>query len=99
VLATTPYGVQRDEFLYFSMGEHLRFWRMDFPPAIAVLANLSRAVFDHTLAAVRVFPAVEGTILLLLAGLGRSGVLAILIGVLSGNILRGTSHVSHTGGG
>lgn len=69
VLATTPYGVQRDEFLYFSMGEHLRFWRMDFPPAIAVLANLSRAVFDHTLAAVRVLPAVEGTILLLLAAL------------------------------
>ena len=69
VLAITPYGVHRDEFLYFSMGEHLRFWRMDFPPAIAVLANLSRALFDHTLAAVRVLPAIQGTILLILAAL------------------------------
>jgi hypothetical protein len=69
VLAVTPYGVHRDEFLYFSMGEHLRFWRMDFPPAIAVLANLSRALFDHTLAAVRVLPAIEGTVLLILAAM------------------------------
>jgi hypothetical protein len=69
VLAVSPYGVHRDEFLYFSMGEHLRFWRMDFPPAIALIANLSRAIFDHTLAAVRVFPAIEGTVLLILAAL------------------------------
>jgi hypothetical protein len=69
VLAVTTFGVHRDEFLYMSMGLHLRFWRMDFPPAIAVLANLSRALFDHTLAAVRVFPAIEGTILLVLAAL------------------------------
>jgi hypothetical protein len=69
VLAVTPYGVHRDEFLYFSMGEHLHFWQMDFPPAMAVLANLSHALFDHTLAAVRVLPAIAGTILVILAAL------------------------------
>ena len=28
----TPYGFQRDEFLYFAMGAHLHLWSMDFPP-------------------------------------------------------------------
>lgn len=69
VLAVTRFGVQRDEFLYFSMGEHLRFWRMDFPPLIAVLANVSGALFGHSLAAVRVLPAIEGSLTLVVATL------------------------------
>jgi 4-amino-4-deoxy-L-arabinose transferase-like glycosyltransferase len=69
VLATTEFGIHRDEFLYFSMGEHLRFWRMDFPPLIAVLANLARAIFDQTLATARVLPALEGSLVVLLAAL------------------------------
>lgn len=68
VLVITPFGVHRDEFLYFSMGRHLRFWRMDFPPLIAVLANASRAAFGDSLASVRVFPALEGVVLVVLAG-------------------------------
>ncbi|HVA58808.1 MAG: glycosyltransferase family 39 protein [Gemmatimonadaceae bacterium] len=67
VLAITPYGLQRDEFLYFAMGDHLRFWRMDFPPFIAIMANLQTALFGHTPAAARVFPALEGTVVLVLA--------------------------------
>lgn len=67
VLAVTPYGLQRDAFLYFAMGDHLRFWRMDFPPLIALLANAQTALFGHTLAAARVFPALEGTALVVLA--------------------------------
>ncbi|HEY5219604.1 MAG TPA: hypothetical protein VIJ16_07335, partial [Gemmatimonadaceae bacterium] len=69
VLAVTPYGLQRDAFLYFAMGSHLHFWRMDFPPLIAVLANIQTALFGHTLAAARVFPALEGTTILVLAAL------------------------------
>ena len=68
-LAVTRFGIQRDEFLYFGMGQHLRFWRMDFPPLIAVLANVSRALFDHSLAAVRVFPALEGSLIGVVAAL------------------------------
>ena len=60
VLAITPYGLQRDAFLYFAMGDHLRLWRMDFPPLIAILGNVQTALFGHTLAAARVFPAFEG---------------------------------------
>lgn len=68
-LLVTTFGLQRDEFLYFSMGEHLRLWRMDFPPLIAILANVSAALFGHTLAAARILPAVEGAVLIVLAAL------------------------------
>jgi hypothetical protein len=69
VLAVTPFGIHRDEFLYFSMGNHLRLWHMDFPPAIAMLGALSQLLFGHTVAAARVFPALEGTLLIVLAAL------------------------------
>ena len=67
VLAITQFGVHRDEFLYFAMGRHIRLWRMDFPPLIAILANLSRTIFGDRLGAVRVFPALEGAVLIVLA--------------------------------
>jgi 4-amino-4-deoxy-L-arabinose transferase-like glycosyltransferase len=69
VLATTQFGVHRDEFLYFSMGRHLRFWSMDFPPFIAVLANTSRALFGDSLASARIFPMLEGAALIILGAL------------------------------
>ncbi len=69
VLAISPYGLQRDAFLYFAMGRHLRLWRMDFPPFIALMGNVQTVLFGHTLAAARVFPALEGTALLVLAAL------------------------------
>ncbi len=61
--------MHRDAFLYFAMGDHLRLWRMDFPPLIAILANVQTAIFGHTLAAARVFPMLEGTTILVLAAL------------------------------
>ncbi len=67
--ALTPYGIHRDEFLYLAMGQHLQFWRMDFPPAIAVFGNLSRFLFGDTLFAIRFFPAVAGAAILVLTGL------------------------------
>lgn len=65
----SPYGFHRDEFLYLAMGKHLQFWRMDFPPAIAVLAQLSRGLFGDTLFGVRFFPALAGTGILVMTGL------------------------------
>ena len=56
VNATTPYGVHRDEFLYMAMGRHLRLWRMDFPPLIAIAAQASR-LFGDSLVAIRIVPA------------------------------------------
>jgi hypothetical protein len=98
VLATTTFGVHRDEFLYLSMGRHLRLWRMDFPPLIALLANASRGLFDSSLAVVRVFPAIEGAVLLLVSALiaralggGRFAQALAMLGVLCGPVFQRAS--------
>jgi 4-amino-4-deoxy-L-arabinose transferase-like glycosyltransferase len=69
VNAATPYGLHRDELLYLAMGRHLRLWTMDFPPAIALLANAVRATLGDALWAVRMVPALAGTALLVMAAL------------------------------
>jgi 4-amino-4-deoxy-L-arabinose transferase-like glycosyltransferase len=65
----TPYGFHRDEFLYMAMGRHLTLWRMEFPPAIAMLAELSRGLLGDSLVAVRLGPALAGSALVVLAAL------------------------------
>ncbi len=67
--AVTPFEFHRDEFLYFAMGDHLRPWRMDFPPFIAILARTVRAVAGDGLIAIRMVPALAGTALVVLAAL------------------------------
>jgi len=65
----TPFGIQRDEFLYVAMGHHLRLWRMDFPPGIGVLAVVTRALLGDALWALRLAPALVSTGLVVLAAL------------------------------
>ncbi len=66
-LMITPYEFHRDEFLYVAMGDHLNLWQMDFPPFIAVAANLQRFLFGDALWALRVLPALAGAALVWLA--------------------------------
>jgi hypothetical protein len=68
-IAITPYSVHRDELLYLAMGQNLRFFAMDFPPFIAVAANTVRFLFGDTLFAIRILPALAGTLLLVLCAL------------------------------
>jgi hypothetical protein len=68
-IAITPYSVHRDELLYLAMGRYLRFFAMDFPPFIAVAANTARFLFGDTLFAIRILPALAGTLLLVLCAL------------------------------
>lgn len=49
------------------MGDHLWFWRMDFPPLIAILANITDFLGGDTPFGVSVMPALAGTALMLLA--------------------------------
>lgn len=63
----TPFEFHRDEFLYFAMGNHLQFLRMDFPPMIAMLAEAVRAVAGSSLVAYRIVPAAVGTAIVWLA--------------------------------
>ena len=67
VNARTPYGIHRDELLYLGMGRNLQLWGMDFPPAIAMVAEVSRTLFGESLLALRLFPALFGTGILVMA--------------------------------
>jgi hypothetical protein len=69
--AFSPYGIHRDEFLYLAMGRHLDLFRMDFPPAIAILAKITMALGD-SLVALRIFPAlIAGLLVFLAAAIAR----------------------------
>ncbi len=65
--AITPYEFHRDEFLYVAMGTHLRLFRMDFPPLIALLSEAVRAVAGTSVVSLRLVPAIAGSMVLLLA--------------------------------
>jgi 4-amino-4-deoxy-L-arabinose transferase-like glycosyltransferase len=67
VNARTEYGFHRDELLYLGMGRNLRLWGMDFPPAIAVVAVVSRTLLGESLTAIRFPPAVFGAGIVVLA--------------------------------
>jgi hypothetical protein len=65
----SPYGFQRDEFLYMAMGRHLRLWQMDFPPFIAMLSEAERFLFGDSMIAIRLAPALAAGVLVFMAGL------------------------------
>lgn len=65
--ARSPYGWHRDEFLYFAMGQHLRLFRMDFPPLIGILSQVSLGLFGDSLVATRLLPAIVHGVLIVLA--------------------------------
>lgn len=75
----TPFEFHRDEFLYLAMGEHLRLWRMDFPPFIAIVARVSRALLGDSLTAIRLAPALASALIVLLTGVASS-VMVVLVG-------------------
>jgi 4-amino-4-deoxy-L-arabinose transferase-like glycosyltransferase len=83
------FGFHRDELLYFAMGDHLDFLRMQFPPLIALVARIMKGIFGDSLAGARLLPALAHATLIVLAaamaramgGAGRSQLLAAL-GVL-----------------
>ena len=51
------------------MGRHLRLWRMDFPPAIALVAEAVRATLGDSLLDILLVPALAGAALVVLAAL------------------------------
>lgn len=65
----SPYGFQRDEFLYMAMGRHLRLWSMDFPPFIAMLSEAQRFLFGDSIVAVRLAPAIAAGLVVFMAAL------------------------------
>ncbi|MGX1928832.1 ArnT family glycosyltransferase [Flagellimonas sp. 2504JD4-2] len=60
------YGFHRDELLHVSVGEHLDWGFMEFPPMIAVLGKISVWLFGHSLSGLRLFPTLAGVGILIL---------------------------------
>jgi hypothetical protein len=94
------YGYFIDEFYYLACAEHLDFGYVDHPPMVAWLAWLSRHLLGDSLPALRLLPALAGTVLVLLAALiarelgGRAWAQALAaLGVLFSPVLLFTSTV------
>ncbi len=92
----SPFGLHRDAFLYAAMGQHLRLFRMDFPPFIAIVARAEMALLGHSIWGLRVAPALAhaaliGCTLVFVRRFGGGAAAAWLAGVavfLSGLELR-----------
>lgn len=57
LLPRPGYGYHRDELLYLAMGDHLDFFRMQFPPMIAVLARIADLLPGARLAGIHLLSA------------------------------------------
>src|SRR5262249_43535299 len=62
------YGLFIDELYFLACGAHLAWGYVDFPPPTAVQAWLTRALFGDSPWSIRLFPALAGAGLVLLAG-------------------------------
>ncbi len=63
------YGPFRDELYYIDAGKRLAGGYVEFPPMVALLANLQRAAFGPSLAALHVLPALAGAVIVVTTGL------------------------------
>jgi len=69
VLTNGNYGMFRDEFYYIACSDHLAWGYVDHPPlSIALLAG-SRVVLGESVQAIRLLPALMGSLLVILTGL------------------------------
>lgn len=66
--AANVYGLFIDELYFLACGEHLAWGYVDMPPLTAAQAWLARGVFGDSMLAIRLFPALAGAGLVLLAG-------------------------------
>ncbi|MHB8216772.1 MAG: glycosyltransferase family 39 protein [Candidatus Sulfotelmatobacter sp.] len=61
------YGYFRDEFDYIACGDHPAWGYVDQPPLIPFLIHISRALFGDSLRAIRFFPALASSLLVVQA--------------------------------
>src|SRR5580700_10685228 len=59
------YGYFRDEFDYIACGDHLAWGYVDQPPLIPFLIHISRAMLGDSLRAIRFFPALASSLLVI----------------------------------
>lgn len=69
LLTYRGYGIFRDELYYMACGRHLAWGYVEFPPLIALLTRAVTAVLGETLFAVRLLPALAGTVLVVITAM------------------------------
>lgn len=62
LLTMHNYGLQRDAYLYYSLGEHLDWGFVSVPPFIGLVSWISTSVSGNTIFALRIFPALIGAL-------------------------------------
>jgi len=63
------YGYFVDELYYIACSHHLDWGYVDQPPLIALITKISGAILGESLPAIRLFPALAGTVLVFMTGL------------------------------
>jgi len=63
------YGFQRDEMYYIISGQHPALGYVDYPPVTPMLARLNTSIFGISPWTLRLFPALAGALVVLLAGM------------------------------
>ena len=86
-LTNTHFDLHRDTFLYYSLSQHLDWGYVTVPPLIALITKFSLFIFGHSAFGLNFFPALIGSIeiiilALIIIELGGSS-LAVLIASLS----------------
>ncbi|TFG48813.1 MAG: hypothetical protein E4H38_05890, partial [Gemmatimonadales bacterium] len=66
LLPRPGYGFHRDALLYLAMGDHLDLFRMQFPPVIALLAELARLLPLNLLVAIHLVSGIAAAAVIVL---------------------------------
>ncbi len=69
LLTADNYGYFRDELYYMAAGGRLDLGYVDFPPFVALVAAFTRWLLGDSLVALRLFPALAGAVVVVVAGL------------------------------
>ena len=63
------FELHRDAYLYYAQGEHLAWGFVAVPPSIAVIGKIATLIFGNTVFGLRFFPALIGSINIIIIGL------------------------------
>jgi hypothetical protein len=69
LLTNGNYGYFRDEFYYMAAGERLDLGYLEFPSLVALITTFTRLLLGDSPVALRLFPALAGALVVVLAGL------------------------------
>ena len=73
LLTNGNYGYFRDELYYIAAGERLDLGYVDFPPFVALVTAFTRFSLGDSTVALRLFPALAGALVVILATRGMTG--------------------------